>query len=174
MNLDQRVKLDSTLGSLEGGPGENSQTQIDGRGIQGVNRCVEVQAKFGVGVQRASDVDESTGEIGVDSPIAPFVGIGQRGASDGSSEAAVIELGALRPQTDFDVAKTLAIGQLGKSHGQKLIPTRESAHTRLPSYLLNAATKFVVREKLHDLSKYGLSLVHTDPPRAWTSEETRP
>jgi hypothetical protein len=78
----------------------------------------------------------------------------------------VIELGTLRPQTDFDVAKTVAIGQLSKSHGQKLIPARQSAHTAIAVVSVNAAAKLVVRDELHDLSKNGLSLIHTDPPRA--------
>ena len=70
-------------------------------------------------------------KVGVDSPIAPLVGVGQGGASDGGFETAVIELGTLRPQTDFDVAKAVAIGQLGKGHGQKLVPTRQPSNAAI-------------------------------------------
>ena len=82
----------------------------------------------------------------------------------GAFEAAVIELGTLRSQTDFDVAKAVAIGQLGKGHGQKLVPARQSSHTAIAVVSLNAAAKFVVRDELHDLGKNGLSLIHTDSP----------
>jgi len=44
----------------------------------------------------------------------------------GGFEAAVIELGTLRPQTVFDGAKAVAIDQLSKGHGQKLVPARQS------------------------------------------------
>src|SRR6266550_5044293 len=120
---------------------------------------------FIVRVQRTSDVDQGTSKVGIDSPIAPLVGVGQSGASDGGFEAAVIELGTLSSQTDFDIAKTVAIGQLGKGHGQKLIPAGQSPHTAIAIVSLDAATKLVVRDELHDLGKNGLSLIHSDTPR---------
>jgi len=76
----------------------------------------------------------------------------------------VIELAALCCQTNFDVAKALAIGQLGESHGEKLIPTSEALGVSVPIEALNAPAELVVRKKLHDLSEYGLSLVHGIPP----------
>src|SRR5437762_601778 len=64
VNFHQRVKLDGSLGSLVGGPGENTQTQIDGGSVQSVNGSLQIQSKIGVGVQRPSDVDQSTGKVG--------------------------------------------------------------------------------------------------------------
>jgi hypothetical protein len=165
VNFHQRVKFDGSLGSLVGGPGKNTQTQIDGGSVQSINGRLQIQSKIGVRVQRPSDVDQSTGKVGVDSPIATLVGIGQSGASDGGFEAAVIELGTLRSQTDFDIAKTVAISQLSKGHRQKLVPARQSAHTSIAVVSLNAPAKFVVRDELHDLGKNGLSLIHTGSPR---------
>ena len=39
VNFHQCVKLDGSLGSLVYGPGENTQTQIDGGGVQSINRA---------------------------------------------------------------------------------------------------------------------------------------
>jgi hypothetical protein len=53
---------------------------------------------------------------------------------------------------------------LGEGHGEKLIPTREALRVSVPIEALNASIELVVRKKLHDLSEYGLSLVHGIPP----------
>ena len=165
VNFHQRVKLDSSLGTLVGSPGENPQTQIDGGSVQSIHGSLQIQSEIAVRVQRPSDVDQGTSKVGVDSPIAPLVGVGQGGASDGGFETAVIELGTLRPQTDFDVAKAVAIGQLGEGHGQKLVPTRQPSNTAIAIVSLYAAAKFVVGDELHDLGKNGLSLIHANSPQ---------
>lgn len=51
--------------------------------------------------------------------------IGQRVARHRTAKAHVVELGGLAAQTGFDVAQTLAIGQLGECHTQKLVETSE-------------------------------------------------
>src|SRR5687768_11834080 len=91
VNFHQRVQLDSSLGTLVGSPGENTQTQIDGGSVQSINGSLQIQSKIAVRVQRPSDVDQGTSKVGIDSPIAPLVGVGQGGASDGGFETAVIE-----------------------------------------------------------------------------------
>ena len=125
VSLDHCVKFDRTLGLSESRPREHRQTQIDSRRIQCVGSCVEVEAQICVGVEWASYIDECVRKIGVDSPIATFVGIGKRRSSYWSFEPAVIQLAALCSQTDLDVAKALAIGQLGEGHGEKLVPAPE-------------------------------------------------
>src|SRR5215813_1878133 len=174
VDLDHSLKLDSSFGPPESRPRKHRQTQIDRRSIQRVSDCVEVQAKIGVGVERSSSVDQRPGEIGVDSPIPTFVRIGKRRSSHWSAESAMIKFAALRSQTNFDVAKALAIGQLSKSHRKELIPTREPFRISIPIVTLNTSTKLVVRKKLHDLSENGLSLVHSIPPRGISSLRRSP
>ena len=65
---------------------------------------------------------------------------------------------------DLDVSKALAIRELGERHRKKLIPARESPNASVSIVALDAATEFVVRKELHELSEYGLSLVHGLPP----------
>src|SRR6266576_2537893 len=69
VNFHQCVKLDGSLGSLVAGPGKNTQTQIDGGGVQSINGTLQIQSKIAVGVQGPSDVDQSTGKVCIDSPI---------------------------------------------------------------------------------------------------------
>lgn len=74
------------------------------------------------GVKRTRDSDQVLGEIGVDAPVAPLVGVRQGGARHRVAEAHVIELGAEGAQAGLDVAQAFAVGQLGKGHGEKLLP----------------------------------------------------
>src|SRR5687768_11955863 len=166
VNFHHSVKLDGSFGSLVGGPGEKTQAQIDGGSVQRVNSSIEVHSKIGVGVQWTGDIDQSVCKVGIDSPIAPLVGIGQRGASDPSLKTAVIELGTLCSQAGFDIAQAVAIRQLDRGHGRKLIPTRKLSNAAVAVVSVDAATEFVVREELHNLGKNGLSLIHTDYPQS--------
>jgi hypothetical protein len=61
------------------------------------------------------------------------------------------------------------MGQLGKGHRKKLIPTSEAFRVSVPIEALNASAELVVRKKLHDLSEYGLSWIHGIPPRGISS-----
>jgi len=67
-------------------------------------------------------------QFGKDTPVAALVGLGQRGTPHRRTKAHGIELGGLCAETGFDVAQTLAIGQLGKGHGAELLGATEAAH----------------------------------------------
>jgi hypothetical protein len=83
----------------------------------------------------------------------------------------VIQLVALRGETDFDVAQAFAISKLGESHGEKLIPTRERAHTLVATIASYAAIEFVVRKKLHQLRKYSATFVQESSPSRLIAKE---
>ena len=104
------MKLDRSFGSSKLSPWEQRKAKIDCCGVQCIRCCIEVDFQFRVGVKRARGLNQALSEIGIDSPVARLVGIGQRGAFDRTSEATVVELSTLRAKTDFDIAKALAIG----------------------------------------------------------------
>jgi len=109
VNLEQGVELDAAFGPAELGPGKERETKIDGGGVERISSSVEFQTEVGADVQWSGDLNQTLGEVGINSPVACLVGVGQRGALAGTMEAAMIELAALRLQTDFDVAQTLAV-----------------------------------------------------------------
>jgi hypothetical protein len=76
----------------------------------------------------------------------------------------MVELLAMNGQADLDVAETLSIGQLGESHGEKLLPTGELSNATIAIVTLNAAMKFVVRNVMKDLGENGLTAVHSRTP----------
>ena len=89
--VEQRVHLHRRLGGAEVRPRKDRQAQSDGRRAQGVDGIGQVQPQFFVDVQRPRLGDEPLGQRRMDTPVAPFVGIGQRRAPDRLAEAHVIE-----------------------------------------------------------------------------------
>ena len=67
--IQEGMQLDSSFSFAKLGPREKSQTQIDGRGIQGVNRLLQIETEIFVGIKRSGDVDEHLSEIGINAPI---------------------------------------------------------------------------------------------------------
>jgi len=72
----------------------------------------------------------------------------------------VIKLAAHRPQTGFDIAKALAISELGETHCQKLFPTRETLLLVVAAITCYTLLELVSRKMLHELRKNRLADVH--------------
>lgn len=105
-------------------------------------------------------VDQYLSEVCVNPPVSVLIGIGQNASRYFSSNAHVVELWSNGTQACFDVAETLAIGQLGKRHGQELIVTKECLHLVVALVPLDALAKLVHRHEIHQLSKDCSSDIH--------------
>ena len=125
-------------------------------------------------IEWAGDADQTVGEIAVDAPIAFLVRVGQRGTFDWATEAGVIKLAVLGGETNFDVAQAFAISELGESHGEKLIPTRERANTLVAAIARHAAIEFVVRKKADELGKHSSTLVQGLSPSQLIAKDYAP
>src|SRR5579863_5234271 len=90
-----------------------------------------------------------TSRIGEDAPVARLVGVGQRAARNRTANAQVIQLSTERAQARFDVARTLAIRELRKGHGEKSIPARKTSDAILASIPRHAAPRFVSGNEIH-------------------------
>jgi len=158
--VKQCVHLDRGLFGPEASPGEDRQAEVDGGGIQGVHRAVQIEAERFVGVHRARDVNEHLREVGVDAPVVRLVGIGQRRPRDLAAKAHVIELALHRAQTGFDVAETLAERQLGKGQTKELIEAGKSAHFVIAAVPRHALMELVRRDVIHQLRENGAAGKH--------------
>ncbi len=140
---------------------KHPQAQVDGVGIGGIDRCIELQAKRLCGVQRPRNANQMLGEVGVDLPRTCGVRTGQRVARDRlAAKAHAVQRARLRTQIDFDVAQGLAVGQLGKGHGEELVQTREVFDFVLSVVIGHTAAKRTHWQVEHELRKYELALVH--------------
>src|SRR6266849_2565042 len=111
-------------------------------------------------MQRPGDGDQNLREVGVDPPVARFVGIGQGRARHLAAESHVVELAADGTKARFDVAKTLAVGQLSERHRQIVIPTGQIFQIAITPVAGYALLELLVRKELDQLGEDGAPSVH--------------
>jgi hypothetical protein len=165
LNVDHGVKFYSAFATSEVSPWKQGQAQINGSRIQCVNGVGEVEPEISPDVKRSGRFNEALGEIGVDSPVATFVGIGQTRPFDQRMKPGMVEPLAMGVQADNDIAETLTISQLRERHCQKLFPTRQVAHTTIAVVTSNATAKDLVIDKGKNLREYRFSLIHAPTPQ---------
>ena len=154
------MELDGALAFAEPSPGEKRQTQVDRRGIEGVDRIFELQAEILVAVKSTGLGDEHLGKVGVDAPIACFVGVGQVVARDAAADTHVIEPAFHGFQAGDDIAKAFPISQLGESQTEELIEARKSPDPVVPAITPDALPKLGMRKEGRDLGEDGWLSVH--------------
>jgi hypothetical protein len=104
--VQQGVQLDGYLGFAKRRPVE--QTQVDGGGIQCVDRVLEIEPQVLVQIKIASSPDQSCSQVGLDSPVARLVGIGQGRAVKAVAKSHIVNLARVGSKRLFDVAQTLS------------------------------------------------------------------
>jgi len=156
----QRMQLDSRFAPSELGPRKQGQTQVDRGRVQGVGGLLQFGPKGFVGVELSGLLDEDVSEIGEDSPIALFVGVGQSAADRGLADAAVVEFGAQSPEAGLDVAQALAVSQLGEGQHQEMLVAGQCAHMLVASVTANTFVEFVFGQFVYQLGEHGSALIH--------------
>jgi hypothetical protein len=160
LQVEESMELDGTLASAESSPGEKRQTEVDRRGIEGVDRIFEFQADVLVAVKSTGLGDEHLGKVGVDTPIAGFVCVGQVVARDAAADAHVIEPTLHGFQAGDDIAKALPISQLGEGQTEELIEARKFPDPVVPPITPDAFSKFGKRKEGHNLGEDRRLSVH--------------
>lgn len=158
--VEQRMQLDRRFGRTKRSPRKYRQAQIDGGRIQCVDRLREIDPKRFVHVERSSYSDQALCEVGIDAPVSNRIRIGQRVARHRTAKSHVIELGGLAAQTGFDVAQTLAKGQLRECHTQKLVETSEVFDLALSIVASDTSAESSQRQVRHNLRKNKFACVH--------------
>ena len=149
--IEEGMELDGGFGAAENCPGEKSQTQVDGGRIEGIDRVFEFESQVFAGVKSAGLSDKDLSKIGIDAPIALFVGMGQGVSGDASAKSHMVEPVLPRPKARLDVAETFAIGQLSEGQTEELIETRKADDLDVAAVAPNASSKFVKGKEVHDL-----------------------
>ena len=142
----KRVDFDSGGTGRKSRPAKQGQTEFDGSRIQRIDGVVEIHGEVVVGVHRPRDVNEYLREVGVDAPVVCFIGVSQGKTRHPSAKSHVIELAANRPETDFDVTKTLAERQLRKGQTKELIKAGKSSEFVIAVITGDAFVELVARE----------------------------
>lgn len=111
-------------------------------------------------------MDQDLGKVAVNPPIPVFIGISQGAAGNLTSDSNMVELLLHNAQTAYDVAKTFAIGQLGKCHAEKLIIACKRTSAVITVVAVDALAKFLLGQEIDDLGENRLALVHAEAPFA--------
>ena len=117
--IQQRVQFHGALAAVKFSPREKRQTQIDGREVEGIHGLGQFHSQRFSTVKVASGGHQDLGEIGVDPPVAMFVGVCQGVARNLAPEAHMIELRLLSTKTSFDIAEAFAISELSKGQTEE-------------------------------------------------------
>ncbi len=159
--VQQRVQLDSRLGFAKRRPREHRQTQVNGAGVEGIDRGVEFHTKGLLRVQGTSRANQVLREVGIDLPRSRGVRIGQGIARNRlAAKPHVVQPTRLRSQVDLDVAQRLSIRQLGEGHCEELVQAREVLDLVLATVVGHTASKRAQWQIEHELRKNELALVH--------------
>ena len=159
--VQQRMQFDGGFGGAKRSPGKHRQTQVDGGGVERVDRRIQIEGEGLAGIQRTRHANQVLRKVGVYLPRTCGVCIGQRVARNRlTAKPHVVQPPGLRTQVDFDVAQRLSVGQLGESHGKELVQTGEVFDFVLALVIGHTVTKRAQRQIEHELREYELALVH--------------
>jgi len=90
-------------------PGKQRETQVNGRGVEGIHGIRQVDAEFIVTIKFFCRGNQDLSKVCVDAPRARVVGVRESAARNLTAQSHVIQLGVLRAQARFDVSQTLSI-----------------------------------------------------------------
>ena len=102
--VEQGVQLDGCLGFAKRRPLEQAQAQIDGGGVQRVDRVLEIESQVLVQIKLASAANQNCSQVGPDAPVARLVGIGQGGAVNAVAKSHGVQLARVGSKSHFDIA----------------------------------------------------------------------
>ena len=152
LQIQQRMKFDRAFGFAKPGPGKHRQAEVDRRCIERVDRRVQFDAEFLVGIQFACLRDEDLREVGVDPPVAGRASVREVVAGDAAANPHVVQLGLHRPQTGLDVAEALAIRQLRKGHHAPMFVAGKGLDLVVPAIAIHTS-RSVAREAVPSIAR---------------------
>lgn len=157
------VHLDRCLGCAKRRPFEQGQAQVDGRGIERIDRRIEIEVQRLGGVERSGTGDQPYCQRMIDTPVAQVQRVRQGGACRHVLQSHMKQLAPIRSEAGLDVAQGFAPRQLREGHHAKQIGATKRSHTCVAAVSIDDAAKRLPRHKLHDLRKQRLAHVHALP-----------
>ena len=158
-HVKQRVDFDSSLGLPEVSTLEQTQTEIDCCGVEGIE--LSMQDKLPVKPLTLCEIDHVTGELIEDPVISVGIGISdvaQLDVATPKTEMAALTLDSVNDADNFP--KAVAAGKLAEHHHKKLVPARECLHVPVALVLLYDAIKGSLGQKLNKLTEHIFSAIH--------------
>src|SRR6187455_3763366 len=99
------MQLHAGAGVCRRGPAEETQTQIDGAGVNGVDALGQLNSQTLSCIQRARHADQMQRELLECAAVATLISVSERGARDVAAKAGEVQLAGLAAQAGSDVAQ---------------------------------------------------------------------
>ena len=158
--IQEGVHFDGGLRLSERCPREKGKAQIDRCGVQRVEGTIQFDGQFLGLVQLPGGSDERIADLLVDPEVASLVGLGQGGPGDLSPHPDVVELLAVGGKASLDIAQRFPSAELGKRHGDELIPTGERSDAIISTMPCDRSSEFVPWQMGKQLCEDGFPRVH--------------
>src|ERR1035437_8151816 len=158
--IDNRVRLDGRLGRAEVRPRKQTQTQVDSGGIHGIEGFLDAQSNIFALIEFDGGCNQSMTERFKQSPIAAFVGVGQRGAGDLAANPDVVELGTLRIETSHQIAQTFPTCQLGIRDAEEMCPRRKVTDAMVRGISIDEMLEMTEGDEVQQLRKHRPATIH--------------
>ncbi len=171
--VQQRVHLHRRFGGAKRRPIEQTQAQVDGRGVQCVDGGIDIDVQRLAGVQLPGACHQAHGQRVVDAPVPQTQGVCQRRARRHTLHTHVKQLGLIGAEADLDIAQGFAPRQLRKGHDTKQVGAAQGAHTHVAAIPIDDAAKVLPRHVLHDLRKQCLAYIHAAPSVVQTGKHRK-
>ena len=166
--VQQGMQLDGRFGLAKRCPRKQRQAQIDGGGVERVNRCLEFAqqrtVEFVVRVKCGGGADQILSQLGKNLPRPRGVGVSQGVARDAlAAQTHVIPLYTFHPQVELDTAQRIAPSELCVGHDVELIEAGKILDLVLSAMGCNHARESLDRKLVHELREDKLARKHDNP-----------
>jgi len=159
--VDLGMQFDTCFGFAEARPREKVEREVDSRGVQSIDRVVDIQSEFLVGIESSCFADESLGQVLPQTPIPSLVGVGQSGLGNRLAESKMIECFGSSVEACLDIAQTFAPGQLREGHTDELLTAAEMPDACLGIVADDQSGKRLPMDKIENLRKNSAARVHS-------------
>src|SRR5665647_4863 len=161
--IQQCMEFHRRLVAAKSRPRKQIQAQVDSSRVQGIQCFLQVKTQFLLCMEFSGASDKPLSEVGIQVPVAYFIRIGQSTSRHPTANPHVIEQTGPGTKTCFDISKALSIGELGKGHTKKLVPTSKAAYFIVSRISLDQTLEVIMRYPLHELGENKFFVGHGRP-----------
>ena len=157
--IQQCVHLYTPLVMVQTGPRTELEAQLNSAAVKCIYDTVHIKSGWLILVQLSCPGNQNLSEIMVYTPIFGLIDMSQSRTLD-ILNSARIEFGRECHQRCINAAETNLVCELSKAHHQKLVSAFEPDGMSIAIVSLYALVELISWYERHNLSEYGLSLIH--------------
>ncbi len=159
MQIQQRMHLKTAFVMMQASPRTKLEAQLNRTAVKSIHNTIHVKSGRLVLIQFSCPGNQYLPEVMVYTPILGLIYMSQSRTLD-ILYSPRIEFGRECHQRCINAAEANLVGELGKTHHQELVSAFEPDGMSVAIVSLYAFVELVSWYERHNLSEYGLSLIH--------------